>query len=180
MAQFVENGVSDVMPVVMRLVAQCSTYKEFRTRHNDYYTWLRSNGRLKAIKALLPVGKAGQKNLGDNHRKARRRKWRNKPENKLALNLRTRLWFALKGRAKFESALALIGCSISELKVHLQAQFKPGMTWDNYGEWHVDHKRPCSLFNLSVPSEQRRCFHYTNLQPLWAAENLHKGSRFIL
>ena len=62
--------------------------------------------------------------------------------------------------------------------MHLEAQFKPGMTWDNYGlkGWHVDHIRPCASFDLRDPEQQRRCFHYTNLQPLWAEENLKKGS----
>jgi len=51
------------------------------------------------------------------------------------------------------------------------------MSWDNYGEWHVDHKRPCASFDLSKLKEQRVCFHYMNLQPLWAAENLSKGTK---
>ena len=52
-----------------------------------------------------------------------------------------------------------------------------GMTWENYGEWHLDHMRPCASFNLEDPEEQKKCFHWTNLQPLWAKDNLAKSDR---
>jgi len=62
----------------------------------------------------------------------------------------------------------------------LEGLFKPDMTWANYGaEWHIDHKRPCVSFNLTDPAQQRECFHYTNLQPLWATENLQKGVKLL-
>jgi hypothetical protein len=68
-----------------------------------------------------------------------------------------------------------IGCSIAELREHLQKQFTARMSWDNYGAWHIDHKRPCASFDLSKREEQLACFHFTNLQPLWAADNISKG-----
>lgn len=71
----------------------------------------------------------------------------------------------------------LIGCEIDYLLYHIQEQFNPGMTWDNYGDWHIDHIKPCANFDLSKPEEQRKCFNYTNLQPLWAEENLIKGKK---
>jgi hypothetical protein len=60
---------------------------------------------------------------------------------------------------------------------HLQKQFKEGMTKENHGLWHIDHIRPISSFDLTKPEQQIKCFHYTNLQPLWAKENLSKGSK---
>ena len=71
----------------------------------------------------------------------------------------------------------LIGCSLEELKKHLESQFKPGMSWKNRGRngWHIDHIKPCASFDLSKSEEQHKCFHYSNLQPLWAKENLRKG-----
>ena len=70
----------------------------------------------------------------------------------------------------------LVGCSIPELRKRLTQQFLPGMTWDNYGKWHIDHIRPCASFDLTDPEQQKQCFHYSNLQPLWAADNLRKGA----
>ena len=67
--------------------------------------------------------------------------------------------------------------SIENLWIHLEKSFKPGMTRENYGKWHIDHIRPCSSFDLSKPEEQSICFHYSNLMPLWAEENLKKGSK---
>lgn len=78
--------------------------------------------------------------------------------------------------------LDLLGCSIVELRESLEALFKPGMTWENYGfgagKWNVDHIKPCALFDLSDPEQQRLCFHHTNLQPLWHFDNLKKSASF--
>ena len=65
-----------------------------------------------------------------------------------------------------------------ELKQHVESLFQEGMSWENYGEWHVDHRKPCSSFDLVEEDEQRKCFHYTNLQPMWAIENLSKWASF--
>ena len=70
----------------------------------------------------------------------------------------------------------LIGCTSIELKAHLEKQFKEGMTWENYGKWHVDHIVPCASFNFSIPEEHYKCLNYKNLQPLWAEENIKKGN----
>ena len=70
-----------------------------------------------------------------------------------------------------------MGCSVSFLKGFLEAKFKEDMTWENHGEWHIDHIKPCLSFNLLDEEKQKKCFHYTNLQPLWADENLSKGFR---
>lgn len=80
---------------------------------------------------------------------------------------------------KSELTIKLVGCSIPDLMAHLEAKFKPGMSWDSWGRWHIDHIRPCASFDLSDPEQQRACFHYTNLQPLWGRENLRKGASWI-
>lgn len=94
-------------------------------------------------------------------------------------NLRRRLSLAIVacGKNKSHGTQKLLGCSWQELKIYIEGQFQVGMTWDNYGEWHIDHIRPCSSFDLTNQEEQSKCFHYTNLQPLWAKDNLIKGAR---
>jgi GH15 family glucan-1,4-alpha-glucosidase len=97
---------------------------------------------------------------------------------KLKSNLRTRIHHAIEGNIKSLRTMFLIGCEVDYLMYHLQEQFQPGMSWDNYGDWHVDHIKPCARFDLSKPEEQLKCFRYTNLQPLWSEDNLRKGSKY--
>lgn len=113
------------------------------------------------------------------------RKWAAKmratnPQWRAFQNVRSRVKAILKKYVRRDRTAALVGCSPRELEAHLAKQFKPGMTWDNYGRdtWHIDHIRPCSSFDLTKRSEQRKCFHYTNLQPLWAKENLIKSDKY--
>lgn len=84
---------------------------------------------------------------------------------------------ALRGKRKSGSAIELLGCSIDEARLHIERQFSTGMSWANYGEWHVDHIKPLASFDLADPAQLARACHYKNLQPLWALDNLIKGSR---
>jgi len=92
-------------------------------------------------------------------------------------NLRTRLWSAFNKQKAQKSGYTqeLIGCTIPELRNYLEKKFKDGISWNNYGKWHIDHIKPCSKFDLTNKDEQKKAFHYTNLQPLWAIDNLKKG-----
>lgn len=60
---------------------------------------------------------------------------------------------------------------------HLESLFKPGMSWENHGEWHIDHILPLASFDLTDEQQAAKACHYTNLQPLWASENMSKGAR---
>ncbi len=95
-------------------------------------------------------------------------------------SLRDRIRKAVKHGYKSDTTQNLLGCSIDEFKAHIQKQFKPGMAWNNHGlkGWHIDHIRPCSSFNLLDPEQQKQCFHYTNMQPLWWNENLAKAAKY--
>ena len=96
----------------------------------------------------------------------------------LRKRLRARLKAALKGKSRSKSTMELLGVPhIDFLKTWLECKFKEGMTWENRHLWHIDHVLPCSSFDLTKAEEQAKCFHYTNLQPLWASENLSKGNR---
>ena len=93
-------------------------------------------------------------------------------------NLSSRINSALKAQniQKSFSTMEICGCTTAELVTHLESQFRPGMSWENRSQWHIDHIRPCASFDLTDPEQQRECFHYSNLQPLWAEENIKKGA----
>lgn len=99
------------------------------------------------------------------------------PNLRLIHNHRIRIRQALKGIYKSESSLVLLGCKTEELKKHIESLFTEGMNWLNYGEWEIDHIRPCASFDLSDPKQQEQCFHYTNLQPLWKYDNRVKSDK---
>lgn len=111
--------------------------------------------------------------------KLKREKYNNDVNFKIISNCRTRIFKALKGQKKSKSTEKLVGCSFGELKSYLENKFLDGMTWDNYGEWHIDHILPCASFDLSKKEEQEKCFHYTNLQPLWGYDNIVKRDNII-
>jgi len=100
---------------------------------------------------------------------------------KLRSLLRCRLNAVIRGSKK-GSAVRDLGCSIEELKLYLEPKFQDGMTWDNWGKysWHVDHIVPLASFDLSDPEQLKKACHYTNLQPLWAYDNLSKGDKINL
>lgn len=95
-------------------------------------------------------------------------------------NLRCRVSKTVSRGCKCASSIELVGCDKEFLKRYLESKFLEGMSWDNYGRdgWHIDHIKPCCSFDLLDPEQQKECFHYTNLQPLWAEDNWRKGGTF--
>jgi hypothetical protein len=102
-----------------------------------------------------------------------------RPELRLRHNLRNSLWQVLKRVRghKSVSVLQLVGCDLSFLRGYLESRFEPGMSWENYGEWHVDHIIPCAAFDFTNPVDAAHCYHYSNLQPMWARDNRRKRAR---
>ena len=95
--------------------------------------------------------------------------------------VRSRLRHCVNGESvSLLRCLELTGCSPSELRLHLESQFQVGMTWDNYGMfgWHIDHIKPLSTFDLTDDEEIQAACHFTNLQPLWAYDNLSKKNKW--
>ena len=105
------------------------------------------------------------------------------PNKKLRRTIGSRILQAVKHGytegTKVASSMRLVGCSIDELRHHLEAQFTDGMAWDNMGRggWHIDHIIPCAFFDLTKPNHQKLCFNYQNLQPLWEKDNIIKGDK---
>ncbi len=101
---------------------------------------------------------------------------------RLRVVLRTRLSNFLRGIGEKQgSAVKDLGCSIDELRFYLEGKFKDGMNWENYGiqGWHIDHIIPLAYFDLTDRAQFLEACHYTNLQPLWAKENISKGAQIV-
>lgn len=100
------------------------------------------------------------------------------PSKRIEDALRVRVYNALKGKTKKSTSTEeLLGCTFEQARLHIELQFQDGMSWDNYPDWHIDHITPCASFDLTDPVQQRLCFNYKNLQPLWAKDNLSKGAK---
>ena len=111
----------------------------------------------------------------------RRVLWRQRGEveRRIANRLRRRFEKAFRHRKSSQVCMELTGTSVAGLRAHLESLFQPGMTWENYGflGWHIDHKIPICSFDLTDTGQQHRCFHYSNLQPLWKDQNFAKGRK---
>jgi hypothetical protein len=101
------------------------------------------------------------------------------PDIRIKANLRKRLSYLLRLSLvkKTEQTMDLLGCSLDFFKSYLSSLFTEGMSFDNYGKWHLDHKKPCYYFDLTKEEDRAVCFHYTNIQPMWAIDNLKKNKR---
>ena len=116
------------------------------------------------------------------------KEYKNRPESRLRKRQAKIVKKALRkvGSQKSYSVIKYVGCNSIELKKYIESKFQEGMSWDNYGNpngdhtncWHIDHIRPISSFDLTNEEQVKICFHYTNLQPLWAEQNLSKGSKW--
>ena len=155
--------------------------KEWRIKNDKKYkAWrknlTKSNPRYQELKNIWRRTEAAKlkKNL--------QRKNRKKIDIgfKILENARSRLYTSFKRAIvkKDIKTMDLIGTSMFNLIRHLEKKFKPGMTLENYGEWHIDHIKPIAKFDLKNENELKKCFHYTNLQPLWAKENLVKSDKY--
>ena len=120
--------------------------------------------------------------MNEYKREYNKKKIKINPGFRILCSLRARLGIALREQnaRKSKHSMKLIGCSIDKLKKHLESKFLLNMSWDNYGKngWHIDHIKPCTSFDLTDPEQQQECFHYSNLQPLWAEDNLSKSSYY--
>ena len=142
------------------------SYHEDKAYHQEYYK--------KNKDKIIPKVKE--------YFKGYRKEYRKRTHVKIARYQRKRIRKLLKeaGTRKSHRTLKYIGCTTKELMSYLENKFQEGMTWENYGfeGWHIDHIRPCASFDLTDPEQQKQCFHYTNLQPLWAEENMKKHAKW--
>jgi hypothetical protein len=160
--------------------SKCLTIKDVgqfhsrrNTKYDKYSSWCIACSKLYKTEY--------DKEHADQKRK-RNRVWaklarKTNPQYKIAQNLRRRVREVIKiqNASKSGHLLEMLGCSLPELLYRIESQFQSGMSWENYGEWHIDHVRPCSSFDLTDLKQQAECFRHSNLQPLWAKDNLAKS-----
>ena len=152
--------------------------KEYKQNNKEYIKEYNKNYKIKKREEIKIYNKEYRLKNPDIIKKCKKRF---KQKHRLVENLRQRIRKVLKKIPKVNKSMDLIGCDIITLRNHLEAQFKSGMSWENYGQygWHIDHIIPCASFDLTYPEQQKKCFHYTNLQPLWWDENIAKKDKII-
>lgn len=158
-----------------------------KRNHNKIYSITHKERKKQTDKIWLEKNREHRRSYQKEYYQTNKNKINKKQRNRrktdiqfrLSNSLRSRLNLVLKRKDKALSTMFLLGCEVDYLMYHIQEKFTKGMTWDNYGldGWHIDHIRPCASFDLTEPKQQKQCFHYTNLQPLWAIDNLKKGSK---
>jgi hypothetical protein len=97
----------------------------------------------------------------------------------MTLKLRSRIRNAIKGYSKSARTLELLGCNAEQVQVHLESQFVDGMSWSNRQKWEIDHIVPFDIFDMDKPSHQKVACNWKNIQPLWEADNIAKGSKIV-
>lgn len=183
-----------------KIDAKARETERYKKYQNDYqknnYVRLKENSKNNYYKNKEPYLKRSREQkvrLGDSYkeyqkeysrknRKELSAKYLNKlktdPKEKLKHTFRCRFRKLIKGHHKHNSVLNYLGCDIIFLKKWLENNFRDGMTWENHGVvWHVDHIIPCSFFDFGCEEDLKKCWHYTNLQPLLVVENLTKGDK---
>jgi len=151
--------------------------KNYYNDNKEY--WINYNKLHKEEKKEYDINyrKLNNKNINKYHKKYFKNRRKIDIEFKLGQYMRNRIYCALKRNVKSYTTKKLIGCRVNYLKNYLEAKFKEGMSWSNYGKWEIDHIKPCSKFDLSKKEQQRKCFNYKNLQPLWMKENRTKYNK---
>jgi hypothetical protein len=183
------NSCKDCQRERQRKSYHTNTPEKQRYRKEYYKKYIIENR--EHIKELHKIYWSKQENIEKRRKYQRERRHlrkeydleyiRNRKKNdivfRLKIRLRSRLHKVLNGRYKSGSAVNDLGCSPKELKEYLESLFVNGMSWDNYGEWHIDHIRPLCSFDLTNREQFLEACNYKNLQPLWAKDNLYKGAK---
>jgi len=151
---------------------------KLKAKHHEYY--LKNKTNPKFIKSKKKAYDAHIKTDKYRHTKNTyvRTKRSTDPNFKLRVAISNRIRNALVRGSKASTSEVLLGCKFKDFKLYIERLFKDGMNWNNYGQWHLDHIRPCISFDLTTLEGQQKCFHYSNLQPLWWQDNLSKGSKY--
>ena len=160
-------------------------YLKNKKKENEYAKKYSKTHYLKNKEKYIESNKKYRKTqkYRDARNKQRRNRRKTDPNFRIRERISVEIWNALKTQkvSKNMSIDRTIGCSISHLRKHLEAKFKKGMSWENYGKlWHIDHIIPTSLVDLKIESNQKFVFNYKNFQPLWAKDNMKKSNKISI
>jgi len=156
---------------------QTDKYKEYQKKYKKSTKYKEQQ---KIYRKTSPVAIAyNKKYIKSDKYKEYAIEYNKRPDVRLRNLLRCRIYQAIRNDWKVGSAVKDLGCSIYDLKIHLENKFTKGMSWDNIGKWHIDHVKPLSSFDLSYRKQFLEACNYINLQPLWAVDNLKKGNKII-
>lgn len=148
---------------------------KFRENNPDYMKAWRKQNKVKMTDQKRKWYHKNRVKINEHERNRRK----NDIMYKIKKNLRRRVNQVITKSCKSKSTVELLGCSVYEFLKYLESKFANGMNWDNYGQWHIDHIIPCSSFDLTDLEQQKICFNYKNMQPLWASENLSKSDKIL-
>ena len=175
------NGISKAYRCISCRKQQIKEYQqrpEVKEVRKLYHSSLKMKQKRKEWRKLQRKNNLEfQKQERLSHNKYIKNRKQNDINFKLRVGLRIRLNKALKNNFKIGSAVRDLGCSIEQLKQHLESKFTQGMSWKNYGQWHIDHIIPLSKVNLTNREQFLKVNNYMNLQPLWAEDNIRKGNK---
>ena len=168
------------MPIkdpVKRKEYEQKRYQQNKEKFKKQFAEYHQKNREKILERHKKYRQENKDKIREVNKKYQNRKEKEDINYLLARRLRSRLKMAIKKEVKTGSAVIDLGCSIQELKEYLEKQFKPGMTWENWGThgWHLDHIVPLCSFDLTDRQQFLEAVNYKNLQPLWAKENIVKG-----
>ena len=144
--------------------------KHIKEKNKNYF--LANREKLQAYYRIYSKKRKEKNNIYFNE------KYKTNTQFRLNNNISRNIRRTLKNGKDGKSWLDLVPYTLKQLKRHLEKQFTKGMTWENYGEWHIDHKIPKSVFNFTEPGHEdfKKCWALKNLQPMWAIDNLKKGA----
>jgi len=149
--------------------------KLINSKKKQYY----QDNKKVIIEYQIKYRQANKEKIAKRRRQYEKKRRANDPAYRMICSLRTGLYEAMNGNSKPKKTMELLGCSKEHLEHHLSAQFTDGMTLENYGEWQIDHIQAVSRFDHSDPEQVAICWHYTNMQPMWAKDNNRKSNKII-
>lgn len=156
---------------------RCKTYYK---ENLDKFIEYKNKNRDKILKEKKKYRQKNKKKIAEYKYQYHKYRYHNDIQYRLLHNCGNHIRTHLKQNKDGKRSIALLGCTIKELKKYLESQFDNNMSWENYGSyWHIDHIIPCSSFDFTDPIQQQKCFHYTNLQPLEAKTNIRKGNKIL-